>query len=194
MRLLGQVHRKRGLVGAPAHAVVAGAERAADDDRHLRHLGGGHRGDELGAVLGDAAGLVFPPDHEAGDVLQEDQRDLALAAQLDEMRAFQRALREQDAVVGDDADGNAVDVREAGDERRAVARLELVEAGAIDDAGDHLADVVGGVQVGRHDAREFVGIVGWGLRRLQCDVVRTLAVQMRDRTSRQRQRMRVIAR
>ena len=38
-----------------------------------------HRGDHLRAVLGDAARLVLAPDHEAGDVLQEDERDAALA-------------------------------------------------------------------------------------------------------------------
>ena len=48
-------------------------------------------------------------------------------AQLDEMRALERALAEQDAVVGEDADGQAVDVREAADQRRAVQRLELIE-------------------------------------------------------------------
>jgi hypothetical protein len=46
----------------------------------------------LGAVLGDAAVLVLAADHEAGDVLQEQQRDLALAAQLDEVRGLERAL------------------------------------------------------------------------------------------------------
>jgi hypothetical protein len=56
---------------------------------------------------------------------------------------FLRRLREEDAVVGDDADRHAVEVREAGDERRAVACLELVEARAVDDPRDHLADVVG---------------------------------------------------
>jgi hypothetical protein len=35
----------------------------------------GDRRDQLRAVLGDAAGLVFAADHEAGDVLQEHQRD-----------------------------------------------------------------------------------------------------------------------
>ena len=65
--------------------------------------------------------LVLAADHEAGDVLQEDQRDVALAAQLDEVGALQRALREEDAVVGDDADGIAHDPREAADQRRAVA-------------------------------------------------------------------------
>ena len=39
-------------------------------------------------VAGDAFVFVFPPHHETGDVLQEDQRDLALAAEFDEMRAL----------------------------------------------------------------------------------------------------------
>ena len=59
----------------------------------------------------------FLPDHEAGDVLQEHQRDVALARELDEVRALERALAEQDAVVGEDADRVAVDVREAADQR-----------------------------------------------------------------------------
>ena len=33
MRALGHIHRKRGDVGAAAHAVVARAEAAADDER-----------------------------------------------------------------------------------------------------------------------------------------------------------------
>jgi hypothetical protein len=54
-----------------------------------------------------------------------------------------RALAEQDAVVGDDAHRHAFDVREAGDQRGAVARLELVELAAVDDARDDLAHVEG---------------------------------------------------
>jgi hypothetical protein len=103
--------------------------------------GGGHRRDHLGPVLGNAAGLVFLPDHEAGDVLQEDERDLALRAQFDEMRGLHRTFGKQDAIVGDDADRHAHHMGEAADDCCAVARLELVEARAVDDAGDHLADV-----------------------------------------------------
>src|SRR5580704_18545015 len=65
-------------VGAAAHRVVARAERAADDHRELRDSRAGDGGDHLGAVLGDAARLVLPADHEAGDVLQEDQGNPAL--------------------------------------------------------------------------------------------------------------------
>src|SRR5947208_2779771 len=91
-----------------------------------------------------SAGSMTPSSHnEAGDVLQEHARHLALAAQLDEVRALVGALREQDAVVGDDAHRHALDPREAAHQRRAVARLELLEFRAVDDAGDDLAHVEG---------------------------------------------------
>ena len=112
-----------------------------DDDRELRHLRARDRHHELGAVAGDAAGLVLLADHEAGDVLQEDERDAPLARELDEVRALLRALGEEDAVVREDPDREALDVRPAADERLAVERLELVEAAAVDDPRDHLARV-----------------------------------------------------
>jgi hypothetical protein len=43
--------------------------------------------------LGDAAFLVFLAHHEAGDVLQEHQRNAALRAQFDEVRAFHAPIR-----------------------------------------------------------------------------------------------------
>ena len=59
--------------------------------------------DHLRAVFGDAALLVLPSDHEPGDVLQEEERDLPARAHLDEMRCLQGRLGEEDSVVGDDA-------------------------------------------------------------------------------------------
>ena len=153
--------------------------------------GAGDRRHELGAVLGDAARLVLAADHEAGDVLQEQQRDAALAAQLDEMRALQRALGEQDAVIGDDADRHAPDAGEAGDQRRAVEALELVELGAVDEPGDHLADVVLLLEVGRHDGVEILGRIVARLHGLgEVDVDGLAAVQVADDAPHDRQRMR----
>ena len=113
--------------GAPAHPVVAGAETAADHNGELGHGGARHGRDQLGAVFRDAAAFVVFAHHEAGDVLQEHQRRPALRAQLDEVRAFERAFGEEDSVVGQDADRMPVDVREAADQRRAVAGLEFVK-------------------------------------------------------------------
>jgi hypothetical protein len=78
-------------------------------------------------------------DVRTGDVDEEEQRHAALDAELDEVRGLERARGEEDAVVGDDADLVAVDVREAGDERGAVLLLELAELAPVDEPRDHLA-------------------------------------------------------
>ena len=81
------------------------------------------------------------PDHEARDVLEEDERDAPLARELDEVRALLRRLGEEHALVREDRDRIALDAREAADERLAVELLELVEARAVDDPADHRAGV-----------------------------------------------------
>ena len=83
-------------------------------------------------------------------------------------------------------------MREAADQRRAEARLELVEAGAVDDARDHLPDVVGGGEARRHHAEDLVGVVSRLLRRLHRRAGRPRPVQPRHRLPRQRQRVRVV--
>jgi hypothetical protein len=181
-------------VGPAAHAVVAGAEAAAQDHGELGYPGRGHRGHHLGAVLGDAPGLVLAADHEPGDVLQEHQRDTALAAELDEVRALERGLREQDAVVGDQADRIAVEPGEAADQGRAVERLELVELAGIDQTRDDLARVVGLLQVGRHDAVELGRVVERVARLGQVQVVALDPVQVADDAPRDGQRVGVVHR
>jgi hypothetical protein len=102
------------------------------------------------------------------------------------------ALGEQDAVVGDDADRIAVDVREAGDERPAVARLEFLELRAVDDARDDFADVEGLARVGRHAAVEFRCRVQRLARGLQRERDVLLAVEMGDDVARDVERMRIV--
>src|SRR5258708_25402014 len=75
------------------------------------------------------------------------------------MRALERGLREQNAVVGEDRDRMAVHIREARDERRAVKGLELVEIRAVDEARDDLARIERLARIGRDDAVELVGRV-----------------------------------
>ncbi len=108
-------------------------------------------------MLGDAAFFVLLADHEASDVLQEQQRDAALAGQLDEVRAFLRGLGEQDAVVGEDRHRVAVQVGEAAHQGGTEQRLELVEHRAVDQARDHLAHVERLLGIGRHHAIQLIG-------------------------------------
>jgi hypothetical protein len=106
----------------------------------------------FGAVLGDAAGFVVPADHEAGDVLEEDQWDAALVAQLNEVGALLGGLAEQHAIVGDDSDRMPVQMGEPCDERGAVLALELVELAAVDEPRDHFVHVVLPLHVGGNGA------------------------------------------
>ena len=102
-------------------------------------------------------------------------RHVDLVAELDELRALLRRLGEEDAVVGEDADRVAVEVRPAGDERRAVGRLELVEARAVDDARDDLAHLERLAHVDRGDAEQLVGVVARLLERRPASTSRASA-------------------
>src|SRR3546814_11216564 len=114
----------------------------------------------LGAMFGDALGLICSADHEAADVLEEEQGDAPLLRQFDEMRVLDRALAEQHAVVREDRDGNAPDMREAANQRAAVVRLELVKLAAVNDPREHLVHVIGRAdilrEIGRASCRERV--------------------------------------
>jgi hypothetical protein len=52
------------------------------------------------------------------------------------MRRLQRGFREEDAVIRDEADEEAVEPGEPRHERRRVALLELVESRAVDEPGE----------------------------------------------------------
>src|SRR5690606_28778803 len=96
-RLFAAHHRNTGVgpheqqartVRAAAHAVVPGPEGATNDHGEFRHGSGGYSRDHFGAMARDAFVFVASSNHEAADVLQENQGNLALAAQFDEMGAF----------------------------------------------------------------------------------------------------------
>ena len=90
--------------------------------------------------------------------------------------------------------GMPCDMREAGDQRRAVQRLELVEFGGVDQPRDHLAHVVLLARVGRHDAVELGRGVLRIARRDQRDVDVLLGVEVRHRAPRERERVHVVRR
>ena len=81
---------------------------------------------------------------------------------------------------------------ETADQRFAKPRLELVEARAVDQPRDHLAHVIGGLGIGRHNAQQFGGVIGRGLGRLADNPAGACAVQRGDLGAGQLQRMGVI--
>src|SRR5215210_6459886 len=167
-------------VGPAAHPVVAGPEGAADDHGKLWDAGVCHGHDQLGSVLRDTAGLVFFADHEARYVLQEEEWDATRAAKLYEVRALERTLGEENAVVGKDANGVAHDAREPAHQRLAVERLELVQPAAVYHPCDDLPHVVALPVVVGDDTVQFFRVVERLLGLIDGPGYRLLRVQFLD--------------
>ena len=104
--------------------------------------------------------------------------DAAGAAQLYKVCALERALREKDAVVGQDADGVAHDPGETTNQGLAVERLELVQTTAVNCPRDDFSNVVALPVVARDDTVEFSWIVKRLLWLLDGPGRRLLAVQV----------------
>ena len=110
------------------------------------------------------------------------------------MRALHGRFREQDAVVGDDADRDTVDAGKARHQRGAVIRLELVELRAVDDAGDDLADIVLLLEIDRHDRVEIARVDRRRANGGERQVRRLGAVEIGDDTAGLRQGLIVVDR
>mmetsp|Transcript_43437 Transcript_43437/g.93051 ORF Transcript_43437/g.93051 Transcript_43437/m.93051 type:complete len:374 (+) Transcript_43437:504-1625(+) len=170
-------HEEEARVVSPsAHAVISSPMAAGDDHCDLRNISTSNGVHHLGTISSDPSILVRFADHEASDVLEEEKWDSPLVAQLDEVRAFLSRFAEQDAIVGDDADGVTMDVSEATDQSASITSLELVQARAVDNSGDDLLHVEGlGVLLGDH-AQQLLGVVERGLRlQLRLQWLRRLA-------------------
>ena len=106
--------------------------------------------------------------------------------------AFERALGEQDAVIGEDADRVAPDPGKAADQRLAVEPLELVELAAVDEPGDDLAHLIGPAGVGRNDPVDLVGRVERLARRPDLERDALDAVEIADDAARDAERMVIV--
>ena len=93
------------------------------------------------AILGDATIFILAPNHNASDVLQEDERNSALVTQLHKVSALLRTIAKQDAIVGDDANGIAKKACKTRDEGGTVERFELIQARAVDYASNDRTNV-----------------------------------------------------
>ena len=155
-RALGAHHRD--LRGRPrevhvaadvlaAHDVVRAAVGLARDDRQLgdRRLAVGVQ--QLRAVADDPAVLLVDARQEARHVDERHQRDVEAVAGPDEPRRLRRGVDVEGAgedrgLLRDDADTAPAEPREAGEDVRRPARLDLEERAVVDDALDDLVHVV----------------------------------------------------
>lgn len=84
-----KIEVRRGFRKYTPHSIIAGSGTGAEDDGKLRHIGTGDSRDELGAMLGNTTFFRVGADHEAANVLQKDEWDLALRAELNEVCTLQ---------------------------------------------------------------------------------------------------------
>ncbi|MNX91930.1 hypothetical protein D3C86_1240470 [compost metagenome] len=137
-----------------AHDVIGAAIGLARDDRQLGHGGLGIGEQQLGAVLDQGAVLLLGARHEARHVHQRHQRNVEGVAEADEARGLAAAVdvqhpRQNLRLVGDDADGLAVQTTEAADDVPGEVGADLEEVGLVDHLQDQLLHVVGLVRIGR---------------------------------------------
>ena len=71
--------------------------------------------------------FILPTNHEARDVLEEEQGDATLLCQFNEMRAFHGTFAEQHTVIGENSNRNTPDMRKAAGERTAIERLKFLK-------------------------------------------------------------------
>ena len=166
LRRLGAAHHRQACGGPcddepwvvclAAHGVIPRAIAVAHHDGEFGDHAVGHRVDHLGAVLDDAAMFRFGPDHEAGDVLQEHQRHIALVAGHDEtgglvcavgvnhpakLKAVLLAFHHR-ALVGHNADAPPVDARIPTHQGFSVPGFVLGETVLVDERVKKVACVV----------------------------------------------------
>src|SRR5690606_12108151 len=163
---LGRAHNGSTAIGpgedesrvqAPAaHGVVAGAVGAADHHRDFRDPAVGHGLQHLGAVFDDAVLLRVGAYHEARGVVQEQDGCAGLVAELDKLCRLGGTGRGDRAVVADDAYTVALNPDGAAYGLAVVVVLEIQEPGAVGDAGEDLAHVVGLLGIGRNHAQQLV--------------------------------------
>src|SRR6201999_1438280 len=136
--------------------------------------------DHFGAGADDAAPLGIFADHEAVDVVQENQRDAVLVAVHDEACGLFGGFSVDDAaeldafligtarkrgdvlfLIGDDADGPAANARVSAQNGLAVFGAVFLELAGVDDTGDDFAHVI-----------LLAGIVGKGAIDFACGIKR----------------------
>lgn len=141
------------------HAIIPSTSTRTKHDGELGYIGASDSSYELRTVLCNSTLFCICTDHKAGDVLEEDEWDVALSAEFDEVRAFEGRFGEENSVVGDDADLMSVDTGKASDKSCTIVALEFGEFAPINDACD---DFMGGdlsAEIGANDAVEFSRVI-----------------------------------
>src|SRR6266436_6379090 len=170
------------------HDAIGAAVGFAGDDRDFGDSGFGVGEEQLGAMLDDAAEFLLCTGKEAGHVFEGDERDVEGVAEAHEARAFDGSVDIEDAgkksgLVGNDADGAAIEARKTYDEILGEMFVDFEEVGVVNDGVNGVLDVVGFLRVVGYERIERIvaavsGIRGGAARRVVDVVGRKKAEQL----------------
>ena len=140
----------------------------------------------------NATCLILAPHHEAGDILQEDQRDFPLCTKLDEMRAFFGAFGKKHPVVGQNPNRAALDMPKARHKRLTKARFELIQPPPVEYTVKDGSPILRLAQVAWHNIEQVLCGPQWRLGLRKRDPRGQITVEMPHSLARQRQSMRIV--
>lgn len=98
----GEHVQEAGRVGTATHSVVTGSVRGTKNGGDLGDSSVRNGRHHFGAMLGNTLLLDSLSNHEARDVLQEENRDLSLGAQLNKVSSLLGTFREKHTIIGND--------------------------------------------------------------------------------------------
>ena len=125
----------------------------------LGHGAIGHGLDHFRAVFDHALLFRLGADHKAGGVVEEQNRRVALLAQLDKLRALAAPLRVIGPLLPIKPAGLAFDLQVAADGLVVELVFEVEERRAVGDARDDFAHVVGFFRICGNQAEQFLNRV-----------------------------------
>ena len=106
--------------------------------------------------------------HEAGNVLKENEWNPALATQFDKVCTLESRFRVKHAVIGDNPNQSSGKFREGTEQCCAIERFKFIKIAAIYDTADNFSHIVGFAGIRWDDAVKFVcrieRIDGWVTR------------------------------
>jgi len=105
-------HEARG-VSSTAHTIVTSSVRCTKDCCNLRYICVSYCAYKLCTVFSNTFRLYFLSDHEASNVLQENDGYLSLWAELNKVSPLHRAFTKQDTIVRYNTDWVAVKLSKA---------------------------------------------------------------------------------
>ena len=115
-------------------------------------------------MTGNTFVFILAADHKAGDILQEHQRNIALTAQLNKMRAFLSRLTKQNTVVGDNTHFHAFNMGKATDQSSGETGFEFIKFAGIDNTRNNFTNIKGLTGIGRNYAIQLFGVIFWWSR------------------------------